>query len=363
LRREAFVARRISSDDMRSVLPDIHRASPEHTRLLSLALYAIASGDRILLIDTGYHAADCQVALSDLVESLGYRWDQTDVFLTHLHHDHSGLAAWCERQGATIHMGTGRREASLIDLATVGGISAAGVDLADLAERQRRADISEGRRTGLSANGDFEPPRNVVELVPGSVIDAGEYRFETLPLPGHAREQTGLIDREKGILFCGDHIIQGIAPVITTTRTDEHRLATYVRALETVRDLDLQYLFPGHGDPIARHEGETAIADAIDWIASKFARRCVRAARLVCRADRPLTVFDVVALTTRQTAEEYFTGDLRKALLGIANMLTCLDFMHERGFLGRQIKEDVAYYNAGERGLDSTMPAEVLFRE
>ncbi|MDD3165328.1 MAG: MBL fold metallo-hydrolase, partial [Oscillospiraceae bacterium] len=60
--------------------------------LKNLNAYLIR-GSRSLLIDTGFRRAECRDALIGALDSLGVALADTDIFLTHMHSDHSGLAA------------------------------------------------------------------------------------------------------------------------------------------------------------------------------------------------------------------------------------------------------------------------------
>jgi glyoxylase-like metal-dependent hydrolase (beta-lactamase superfamily II) len=59
--------------------------------LKSLNAYVVR-GSRNLLIDTGYRRKECLDCLMEGLGELGISMDDTDIFLTHLHSDHTGLA-------------------------------------------------------------------------------------------------------------------------------------------------------------------------------------------------------------------------------------------------------------------------------
>lgn len=63
--------------------------------LKCLNAYFIDGGScgRNLLVDTGFNNAECLAALTDAFAELGVNPAETDVFLTHLHSDHTGNAA------------------------------------------------------------------------------------------------------------------------------------------------------------------------------------------------------------------------------------------------------------------------------
>ena len=63
-------------------------------------------------------------------------------------------------------------------------------------------------------------PRNVTVAPLPAVLEAGRYRFEVVPTPGHAPDHVCLFEREQGWLFSGDLFI--------------HERVTYTRDVEDV---------------------------------------------------------------------------------------------------------------------------------
>ena len=62
--------------------------------LKNLNAYLIKSeSGRNLLIDTGFRQDECRQALLAGLDELGVSMENTDIFLTHMHSDHTGLAA------------------------------------------------------------------------------------------------------------------------------------------------------------------------------------------------------------------------------------------------------------------------------
>ncbi len=53
--------------------------------------YLIKGQGRNLLIDTGFNQEVCKNALLDGLRTLEVSLEETDIFITHLHADHSGL--------------------------------------------------------------------------------------------------------------------------------------------------------------------------------------------------------------------------------------------------------------------------------
>ena len=70
---------------------------PSHVLLaIGLSLIHILipgnKGGRSLMIDTGFRDERCLKTMESVLEELGIAYEDLDVFMTHKHHDHSGLA-------------------------------------------------------------------------------------------------------------------------------------------------------------------------------------------------------------------------------------------------------------------------------
>ncbi len=60
--------------------------------LKTLNSYLILGAERSLLIDTGFRQEPCREAMEQQLSALGVDRNRLDIFLTHLHSDHTGLA-------------------------------------------------------------------------------------------------------------------------------------------------------------------------------------------------------------------------------------------------------------------------------
>ena len=73
--------------------------------LKELNSYLIKDPDRSLLIDTGFRRSECREDLLAGLAELGVYLEDIDIFLTHLHSDHSGLAAELIAPGGKVYIG------------------------------------------------------------------------------------------------------------------------------------------------------------------------------------------------------------------------------------------------------------------
>jgi glyoxylase-like metal-dependent hydrolase (beta-lactamase superfamily II) len=76
------------------ILPDIYRIEVPLPKspLKALNSYLVKGDGRYLLIDTGLNRKECKQALFSGLDELHVDLTKTDIFITHLHSDHMGLA-------------------------------------------------------------------------------------------------------------------------------------------------------------------------------------------------------------------------------------------------------------------------------
>jgi glyoxylase-like metal-dependent hydrolase (beta-lactamase superfamily II) len=86
-------------------------------------------------------------------------------------------------------------------------------------------------------------------------IDAG-LTLRAIDTPGHASNHVCFLLEEQGMLFSGDHVLDGMTPVILAPDGD---MAAYLEALERLLTYPLRAIAPAHGrvlpDPRAVIEG------------------------------------------------------------------------------------------------------------
>lgn len=76
-----------------------------------------------------------------------------------------------------------------------------------------------------------------------------EGRLEVIPTPGHASNHLCFWSTEEGMLFTGDHVMNGSTVVIAPPDGD---MMAYLASLDHVCDWPLQSIAPGHGELITK---------------------------------------------------------------------------------------------------------------
>jgi glyoxylase-like metal-dependent hydrolase (beta-lactamase superfamily II) len=75
-------------------------------------------------------------------------------------------------------------------------------------------------------------------------IDCGEFSMRLIHTPGHVSNHLCFLLEQDGLLFTGDHILDGMTPVIAPP---DGCMRLYLQALEGLKALPLRALAPAHG--------------------------------------------------------------------------------------------------------------------
>ncbi len=169
----------------------------------------ILGNDELALIDPG---PDLDAHRDALLQVVGrkLRW----ILCTHTHRDHSPLAR-------ALKNATG---AQVLGYGTV---------------------PDDGRQDET-----FAPDR---ALRDGDVVNCGVYRLRAVHTPGHASNHLCYLLEDRGVLFTGDHVMQGSTVVISPPDGD---MQAYLDSLEKLLALEIGAFAPGHGHVIETPQAE-----------------------------------------------------------------------------------------------------------
>lgn len=215
--------------------------------LKAVNCYLIRGGERDLLVDTGMNRPECREALYAGLAALSVELPRTDLFITHLHADHSGLSAELAERGATPYASA--EDGHFITAndhweAFLDYAGRSGLPRDRLHETQQK---HPGYRYRSQGGVDF---RIVAE---GDLVRAGDYAFRCIATPGHTPGHLCLYDQDKKLLISADLVLDDITPNISLWSDDGNPLARYLESLDRVRGLEVDLLLPGHRRLITDH--------------------------------------------------------------------------------------------------------------
>lgn len=105
----------------------------------------------------------------------------------------------------------------------------------------------------------------------GDELRVGETRLKVLHTPGHASNHLCFLIEEHGLLFTGDHLMQGSTVVIAPP---DGNMRQYLDSLERLKREPIRCIAPGHGE---------LIQDAMGEVDRLIAHRLAREAKVLSR--------------------------------------------------------------------------------
>ncbi|MGI3202425.1 MBL fold metallo-hydrolase [Streptomyces sp. GLT-R25] len=233
-----------------TVRPGVHRIPlplPDDG-LRAVNVYALEGlTEGVVLIDGGWSIPESRKALEDALGGLGHDLGAiSHVLVTHIHRDHYTQAVELRRLlGSRVYLGSGERRGLelLGELRTdqpVGSL-----------RTLRRAGAHElAERIAAMDHGGFDPS---VWEAPDRWLESEELRFgevelTVVPTPGHTRGHVVYLDRDRGLLFSGDHVLPHITPSIGfELGGGTLPLGDYLASLRLMTTLSDARLLPAHG--------------------------------------------------------------------------------------------------------------------
>jgi glyoxylase-like metal-dependent hydrolase (beta-lactamase superfamily II) len=217
--------------------------------LRAVNVYALARGDDLMLIDSGWAIADARGVLDKGLAVLGCSaGDVRRILVTHVHRDHYTQAVYLRREfGTRVSLGAGERESldvsidpdrapmqnQLRYLRQLGA--------GDLADRMAKLQgPRDPHKTGWERPDDW--------LRDGQAIAHGGRTLEVVSTPGHTRGHVVFHDTGGQVLFAGDHVLPAITPSIGFEPVlSDDPLGAFLGSLTMMRSRPDARLLPAHG--------------------------------------------------------------------------------------------------------------------
>lgn len=292
----------------------------------------IITGERSLLIDTGFNRSECEAALQEAFDELGIT--ETDLFITHLHSDHCGLICKFAKEGSILY--AGETDGELINF-EAGNLYWKMLD--DLfirygfpkADFGRNTDIHPGRKYCHENRVDF------TYIKEGDILEYGGYRLQTVETPGHTPGHMCLYDKEKKILFGGDHILGTITPNICIELGVENPLQDYLNSLKKVEKMDVELLLSAHGTPIEN------MYERIHELQQHHAERLEEVLKIL--GGEWKTAYQVAAdMTWEIDCKNWESFPAPQKWFATGEAISHLQYLHYQGKVIREEKDGIYYY-------------------
>ncbi|MGH3491693.1 MAG: MBL fold metallo-hydrolase [Sciscionella sp.] len=323
------------------VAPGVHRIPLPlpNDALRAVNVYAIADGDGLVLIDSGWALQEARSALERAIGTLGFDFSGVRRFLiTHMHRDHYTLAVQLrDTFGTRIALGAGEQPSMKLVHSGLAHRRHAELErwgaeaLLDKVERARAAEDTDERN-------DYSGPD---EWITG-VTDIGlrSRTLQAVPTPGHTQGHLVFADREGGLLFAGDHVLPHITPSIGFEPARARlALGDYLDSLRLMRSYPDARLLPAHGAPGGN------VHPRVDELLRHHEQRLAQTAQAV--HDGAGTAFEVAGMLgwTRR-GRRFVELDLFNQLLATGETAAHLDLLVARGELEAVAGDPVVEYRA-----------------
>ena len=309
----------------------IHRlAIPTPFAVGRVNVYLIED-EPLTLVDAGPNSGTSFDELQRGIVGLGHDLEDIElVILTHQHIDHLGLVGL-----VASHSGA---EVAAID-AAVPFVERYSQEAARDDEFARSlmlrhgipADVASALQSVSLAFRAWGARADVTRVLrDGECVELGDRTLEVCFRPGHSPTDTVFYDADRRLLIAADHLLKHISsnPLITRPRDGSgyrsQALVTYLESLSKTREMDVELVLPGHGDPITDHRG------LIDDRFALHRRRAEKIHRLI--AERSRTAYELAQALWGNIA-------VTQAYLTLSEILGHTDMLLNAGRV-REVEQD-----------------------
>ena len=209
-----------------------------------IKLFLIRGEERNLLIDAGLNEPEYEALLRADLQELGVTMENTDIFVTHMHTDHSGLLNSLVTPSTKVY--ALKTEADTINQLCFDQYWR----IAYYKYVQEGLPMDYQRYLDSHPNCAYmtKTPVDFTVLKEGDIISIGGYNFRTIIFPGHSAGHTSLYDEEKKLLIGGDVILSDVPPILFFEENLSDPLGSYLDSMERLKEMDIDMILACHAE-------------------------------------------------------------------------------------------------------------------
>ena len=304
--------------------------------LKELNSYVIrGEGNHNLLIDTGFRLEACRKALLDGLKSLGISVEDTDILLTHLHVDHTGLAPDLICPGNRVYIGEADRwfmnDVDTVHVQRVERLQRHGISQA-LIEEMLACTPSRTMAADTSFHG-------YTCLREGDVIKAGRYVLKAIATPGHTPGQMCFAVEGTGAMILADHVLFDITPNITDWKDLPDALGAYLESPDKIDKYDVTIPLPGHRKPGDFHGRVRALKE-------HHSRRLEECRQVISRLGQA-RLYDIAGnMTWKIRSADWDSFPPAQRWFALGECLSHIDHLKRTGQITEHQKDGAVWYEA-----------------
>lgn len=306
--------------------------------LRTVNVYALVGTDGWVLVDAGMGTPDAREAFAAGLKKADLDVSQLRaIVLTHHHPDHIGLSGELQEQsGVPVYMHPLDERSLRI--------------IWDETMPERFGDVSNFfRQHGLEhtklwyTQTDRKATRRMIRVPPhaaftlvadGDRLDLSGETYQVFWVPGHSDGLIALYRQRDGVFLSADHVLPRITPNVGlySERDRPNPLDDYLTSLNKVKDLAVDTVLPGHGEPFPN------LAQRVHELIEHHDERAQRILQLLTEQPR-----HAAWLT-----DQLFQGRLRDdetRRMAMAEVLAHLEYLRHRGEVEQEhTAEDIILY-------------------
>jgi len=289
---------------------------------------------RNLIIDTGFGFPECAQDLFEGISALELNPEDTDVFISHMHSDHSGNAGRLYEQGYNILMGR-------IDYQ----VQRAHIEADCIPQMERY--LQEGLTFDFSrlnkeqTNTQYDSGVFEARLLDdGDCLCYGDFVLKCVLTPGHTPGHMCLYESNKKVVFLGDHVLFDITPNITMWPEMKDSLGSYIESLKRIKGYEVALALPGH-----RGMSDLSLDERIDNLLAHHRRRLGETETIIS-SNPDFTADEIAArMSWEIRSSNWDDFPLMQKWFAFGETLAHLDYLVARGKVVRQKHEGRVTYH------------------
>ena len=239
--------------------------------LQDVTVYLIKRRDGYILLDAGLNTDEAFSSMGEAFSRIGCNpQDIRDIYITHYHLDHCGLATRLkDLSAASIYMTKEDKEildflkAYLHECAEKMGEFFGSFGVPQTTIDYLKKELASYKQLLIG-------PDRIHFISDGEKIETATGQLEVVSTPGHTPGHISFLLPKKRILFGGDFILRDEFPHVGIyPHTIKYNpLKDYLKTLEKVKAMDISVILPSHGEPI--YDPGRRIEDVMAFIRHKI---------------------------------------------------------------------------------------------